>query len=136
MDTKLFKKLIKEAVKEAIQEEMKEILLEAIKAPRTPISVGGYGTVAESIDPYTQSTQTLKQPITSTPDIKNKYRELLGEMMEAKNKSISMTSNDAFTFGQQSSYRPPLTANTTSEGSSLPAGEVNLDQIMGLMNKK
>ena len=31
---------------------------------------------------------------------------------------------------------PPATANTFGEGSALPAGEVNLDQIMSLISKK
>ena len=57
-------------------------------------------------------------------------------MMESKNGNISMTSNDALGFGAQPGYRPPATVNTAGEGSALPAGEVNLDQIMGLINKK
>jgi hypothetical protein len=36
----------------------------------------------------------------------------------------------------QPSYTPPSSANTMSEGSSLPGGEVSLDQIMGIMNAK
>jgi hypothetical protein len=39
-------------------------------------------------------------------------------------------------FGAQPGYRPPATINTAGEGSALPAGEVNLDQIMGLIKKK
>ena len=35
----------------------------------------------------------------------------------------------------QPSYTPPASANTMGEGSSLPGGEVSLDQIMGLMTK-
>ena len=126
MDTKVFKKIIKEAVKEAIQEELKEILLEAVRAPKT--------IVQES---YVQPVQTLASNSTA-PSInaRDKYKELLGEMMESRNGNISMTSNDAVGFGQQPGYRPPVSANTTGEGSSLPPGEVNLDQIMGLMSKK
>jgi hypothetical protein len=126
MDTKLFKKLIKEAVKEAIQEEMKDILLEAVRAPKTVIQ-----------ESYAQPVQTLAGTSTA-PSInpRDKYKELLGEMMDSRNGNISMTSNNALGFGQQPGYRPPVSANTTGEGSSLPPGEVNLDQIMGLMNKK
>lgn len=123
MDTKLFKKLIKEAVKEAIQEEMKEILLEAVRAPKA--------IVQES---YASPVQVAN--VVPTTNARDKYKELLGEMMDARNGNISMTSNDALGFGAQPGYRPPATANTTGEGSALPAGEVNLNQIMGLMNKK
>ena len=126
MDTKLFKKLIKEAVKEAIQEEMKDILLEAVRAPKTVIQ-----------ESYASPIQTLAgTPTAPSINARDKYKELLGGMMESRNGNISMTSNDAVGFGQQPGYRPPVSANTTGEGSSLPPGEVNLDQIMGLMNKK
>ena len=126
MDTKLFKKLIKEAVKDAIQEELKDILLEAVRAPRT--------IVQES---YAQPVQTLAgTPTAPTVNARDRYKELLGGMVESRNGNISMTSNDAVSFGAQPGYRPPASANTTGEGSSLPPGEVNLDQIMGLINKK
>ena len=126
MDTKLFKKLIKEAVKEAIQEELKEILLEAVRAPKT--------IVQES---YVQPVQTLAGNSTApTINARDKYKELFGGMMESRNGNISMTSNDAMGFGAQPGYRPPATVNTAGQGSALPAGEVNLDQIMGLISKK
>ena len=125
MDTKLFKKLIKEAVKEAIQEELKEILLEAVRAPKT--------IVQES---YSTPVQVSAQPSIAGINARDKYKELLGEMMESKNGNISMTSNDAMSFGAQPGYRPPASINTAGEGSALPAGEVNLDQIMGLISKR
>ena len=126
MDTKLFKKLIKEAVKEAIQEELKDILLEAVRAPKT--------IVQES---YAQPVQTLAGNSTAPYiNARDKYKELLGGMMESRNGNISMTSNDAIGFGAQPGYRPPASVNTAGEGSALPAGEVNLDQIMGLINKR
>jgi len=126
MDTKVFKKLIKEAVKEAIQEELKEILLEAVRAPKT--------IVQESY--ATPITTTPITPAAPSINARDKYKELLGEMMDSRNGNITMTSNDALGFGAQPGYRPPATANTAGEGSALPAGEVNLNQIMGLMNKK
>ena len=126
MDTKLFKKLIKEAVKEAIQEELKEILLEAVRAPKTVIQ-----------ESYAQPIQTLTStPTAPTINTREKYKELLGGMMESRNGNLSMTSNDAMGFGAQPGYRPPVSVNTAGEGSALPAGEVNLDQIMGLISKK
>lgn len=124
MDTKLFKKLIKEAVKEAIQEEMKDILLEAVRAPKT------------AIQENQESTLVNRAQATASTGAREKYREILGSMMDARNGNISMTANDALGFGRQAGYTPPPSANTTAEGSSLPSGEVNLNQIMGLMNKK
>ena len=126
MDTKLFKKLIKEAVKEAIQEELKEILLEAVRAPKTIIKE----SYAPSVQPLTSV------PVAPSANAREKYREILGGMMESRNGNISMISNDAMSFGAQPGYRPPASANTAGEGSALPAGEVNLDQIMGLISKK
>ena len=125
MDTKLFKKLIKEAVKEAIQEELKEILLEAVRAPKTIIQ-----------ESYSAPVQVSTKPVVASINARDRYKELLGEMMESKNGNISMTSNDAMSFGAQSGYRPPATANTAAEGSALPHGEVNLDQIMNFISKK
>jgi len=124
MDAKVFKKIIKEAVKEAIQEEMKDILLEAVRAPKV--------IMQENQDP-SLAARAQGTPSTST---REKYSEILGGMMEARNGMISMTTNDALGFGRQPGYTPPASANTTAEGSSLPSGEVNLDQIMGLIHKK
>lgn len=126
MDTKVFKKIIKEAVKEAIQEELKEILLEAVRAPKT--------IVRESYAPQIQTLTSV--PVAPSTNAREKYREILGGMMESRNGNISMTSNDAMSFGAQPGYSPPASANTAGEGSALPAGEVNLDQIMGLISKK
>lgn len=122
-----FKKLIKEAVREAIQEELKEILLEAVRAPKAPVSTGGYGTVTESVAPI--------KNVTPSPDVRNKYASLLGAMGESRNGNLSMTSNNAMSFGASQPYTPPRTVNTTGEGSSLPPGEVSLDQIAGLLKK-
>ena len=75
MDIKGLKKLIKEAVKEAIQEEMKDILLEAVRAPKTVIQ-----------ESYAAPVQTLAGNATATTPTVNareKYRELLGGMMES-----------------------------------------------------
>lgn len=137
MDIKGLKKLIKEAVKEAIQEEMKEILLEAVRSPKltlegTPVGVNGYGIPNQSI------TETVlhKSPTVSTTNTREKYASLLNEMMEQRNGNLNMGSTDAMAFGAVQEYRPPASANTAGEGSSLPPGEVNLNQIMGLMNKK
>ena len=116
MKTDGLKKLIKEAVREAIQEELKDILLESIRAPKTPIGVGGYGTVTET----TVTPQpTFTQP---TMDARKAYADVMNET------KMSFTSQDA-----QTAFRPqaidPVNGN-------LGAGEVGMDQIMNLLNTK
>ena len=117
-----FKKMIKEAVREVFQEEMREILLEAVKSPKAPMGAGGYGSVTE-----TKST-------TGTTTLSEASRQAFKEMMGG---NFTQKGQDTFTFNtnnMQPAYTPPP-ISTTGEGSALPAGEVNLDQIMGLINK-
>ena len=111
------KKLIKEAVREAIQEELKDILLEAVKSPRTVVQ-----------EAFT-SAPTYQSPTTSTinHDLKRNLRSMIGGEFDAV---ITANSSHA-----QPTYSPPP-VSTMSEGSSLPGGEVSLDQIMGIMNNK
>ena len=137
MDVKGLKKLIKETVREAIQEELKDILLEAVRAPRltlegTPVGIGGYGT------PNQTMTETVLHKTATTPSLntREQYASLLNGMMESRNGNLNLNSNNAMSFGASQEYRPPATINTAGEGSSLPAGEVNLSQIMGSMTKK
>ena len=110
------KKLIKEAVREAIQEELKDILLEAVKSPRT--------TIQETYTPV----PAYQQSSTVNHDLKRNLRNMIGGEFDTV---ISANSSHA-----QPSYTPPASANTMGEGSSLPGGEVSLDQIMGIMNGK
>ena len=116
MKTDGLKKLIKEAVREAIQEELKDILLEAVRTPKTPIGVGGYGTVTETIS---TPKPTFTPP---TMDTRKAYADIMNETM------MSFTSQDA-----QTAFRPqssdPINGN-------LGTGEVGMDQIMALMNSK
>jgi hypothetical protein len=111
------KKLIKEAVREAIQEELKDILLEAVKSPKT--------VVQESYTP----APTYQQPVTSTVnhDLRRNLRNMVGGEFDTV-----ITANSSHV---QPAYTPPP-VNTAGEGSSLPGGEVSLDQIMGIMGGK
>jgi hypothetical protein len=111
------KKLIKEAVREAIQEELKDILLEAVKSPKTIVQET-YAPV-----PTYQPTPTS----TVNHDLRRNLRNMIGGEFDTV---ITANSSHA-----QPSYIPPP-VNTAGEGSSLPGGEVGLDQIMGLMNAK
>ena len=117
-----FKKMIKEAVREVFQEEMREILIEAVKSPKmpmgAPIGAGGHGVVTE--------TRTTAGTISDAS--KAVYRNMMSEM-------FNPNGTTTFTTAQTTpAYIPPPTI-TTGEGSALPAGEVNLDRIMGLLNK-
>ena len=114
------KKLIKEAVREAIQEEIKDILLEAVKSPRT--------TVQENYIPVpTQPVMTQPNGTTVNHDLRRNLRSMIGGEFDTV---ITANSSHA-----QPVYTPPP-VNTAGEGSSLPGGEVSLDQIMGIMNGK
>ncbi len=115
MKTDMLKKLIKEAVREAIQEEIKDILLEAVRAPKTIVN--------ENANPIPYTTKSTN----INPDIKRNLRAMIGGEFDS---TISANSSHA-----QPAYTPPP-ISTTSEGSSLPGGEVSLDQIMGLMSTK
>jgi hypothetical protein len=105
-----FKKMLKEAVREVFQEEMKEILLEAVRSPKTVV---------------TENTQPIKSNI--PVDIKRNLRSMIGGEFDT---TISANSSMV-----QPSYTPPP-INTMGDGSSLPPGEVSLNQIMGIMNNK
>ena len=118
MKTTELKKLIKEAVKEAIQEELKDILLEAVRSPKPTISEGA--SVASSV----------AKP---NPETQKAFRQQMLSQMMVGNGDMNLSANDMSTF------QPPRGmsgAGTAAEGSSLPPGNVGLDQIMGLMNKK
>jgi hypothetical protein len=114
MKTDMLKKLIKEAVREAIQEEIKDILLEAVRSPKTVVN--------ENANPIPYTTKT-----TINPDIKRNLRSMIGGEFDT-----TVTANSSHA---QPAYTPPP-VSTVGEGSSLPGGEVSLDQIMGLMTTK
>lgn len=123
MKTEALKKIIKEAVREAIQEELKEVLLEAVKAPKAVVTQ----PIQESI------TSTTPAPVTQTPkkslaEQRQSYMDIIGET------GINMKSGDAQGFGNRP-FNPQGTGDTTSANGALPGGEVNMNQIMGLMTK-
>lgn len=111
------KKMIKDAVKEAIQEELKDILLEAVRAPKGSVAV-----MQESIKPEPPYSGVPTQPSMTAEQKRNLYEQALGET------TLSFNSSQAQSFRPQAGYDP---ANGT-----LPAGEVDMSQIMGLMTAK
>ena len=123
MKTEALKKIIKEAVREAIQEELKEVLLEAVKAPKAAVAQ----PIQESITSTTPSpvTQTSKK---SLKEQRQAYMDIIGET------GLNMNSTHARGFGNKP-FNPTGNIDTTSANGALPDGEVNMDQIMGLMTK-
>jgi hypothetical protein len=111
MKTDGLKKLIKEAVREAIQEELKDILLEAVRTPKT--------IVKESIQTIDTPKPTFTQPVM---DAKKAYSDIMNETR------MSFTSRDA-----QVPFRPQVSDPING---NLGAGELGMDQIMGLLNSK
>ena len=110
------KTIVKEAVKEAIQEEMKDILLEAVRVPKTVVS-------------EIQST-----PVATTSLPENDRMKLRENMMGVLD---SMRPNAQGTLSATTADMPLQvgSTDTTSPNGTLPAGNVSMDQIMGLMNK-
>ena len=102
--------MIKEAVKEAIQEELKDILLEAVRSPKQQ--------VVESIQP---KPTVVEGPAMSSNERRAAYQNILGDMQAS--------------FGT-SQVPQPFNPQGAMPGGDLPAGEVNMNQIMGLMNTK
>ena len=116
------RKVIREEVKAAIQEELKDILLEAVRSPKTVVT----GTT-----PQQNTTQALPEAD------KVKLREnMMGVLdgMKPGQDTLSFNSTDARNMGGNLQVAPGM--NTSGEGSQLPAGNVGLDQIMGLMKGK
>ena len=124
------KSFIKEAVREAIQEELKDILLEAVRVPKapiieTPVGVGGYGTVT-----------TTQAPQKSAAEKRAMMESIMGDMRRGQD-TLSFNSMDARGMGvTANTLQVTPGMSTTGEGSKLPEGNVGLDMIMGLMNKK
>ena len=110
------KKMIKDAVKEAIQEELKDILLEAVRAPKGSVAV-----VQESIKPEAPYVGVSTQPTMTAEQKRSLYEQALGET------TLSFNSTQAQSFKPQAGYNP-------AKG-TLPAGEVDMSQIMWLMTK-
>ena len=113
-----FKKLIKEAVREVIQEELKEILLEAVRTPKAAV-------ITETVAAPTQPTEPQK----SAAQRKAMMESIMGDMKRGQD-TLSFNSSNAQTMGGN------FNAQGTMPGGDLPSGNVGLDQIMGLMNKK
>jgi hypothetical protein len=120
MKLDILRKLIREEVKGAIQEELKDLLLEAIRAPKQIVETQTYNTSPSSFPNTSTGTATI-----SKEQLRENYRSILGETAASFNTS---------------QIGKPLQLNgsmdTTSPNGRLPEGEVPMDMIMSLMNKK
>jgi hypothetical protein len=121
------KSFIKEAVREAIQEELKDILLEAVRAPKLPIQE------TYQISPVAVDAPTTQIPQKSTAEKRAMMESIMGDMRRGQD-TLSFNSADARGMGvTANTLQVAPGMNTSGEGSSLPAGNVGLDMIMGLM---
>ena len=115
------KSIVKETVKEAIQEEMKDILLEAVKSPKQIVSE--YKPTEVNVG---QPSPTNPVATKSREEIRENYMKVLGDMRPGANGTLSANTSNV----------PLQVTSTDTMNGSLPQGEVNMDQIMGLMNKR
>lgn len=127
MKTSEFKKLIKEAVKEVFHEEMRDILLEAVRSPKS-MMVNEAVEEEEELPLFRnvgmpKQQQSVKQPVDKTA-IRNKFKTLTEGFETPSHPQPAVP------------FIPRGSGDTVSEGSSLPPGEVSMDQIMGLMTGK
>jgi hypothetical protein len=118
MKTDILKKLIKDAVREAIQDELKDILLEAVRSNKQPIRES-----YQVSDDRTLNFTSNQVPKTSM-NTKQAYMDILGDMAMGPKS------------GLEGEFKVTGPMNTMSEGSSLPEGQLGLDQIMGLIGGK
>ena len=112
-----FKKIIKEAVKEAIREELTTTLMEALLRTNQP-----------------QPTYTKPTPINESmgiTDIKANIRNNYPTPNFGNVREVSFTSKDVPTFNPKASSG----LATAGEGTSLPGGDVSIDQIANLLHK-
>ena len=126
------KSFIKEAVREAIQEELKDILLEAVRAPKLPIQeTYQMNNLLQpvTVDTTTQVTNSIPQK--SASEKRAMMESIMGDMRRGQDTLNFTTQNIAANTLQ---ITPGM--NTSGDGSKLPEGNVGLDMIMGLMNKK
>ena len=107
------RKVIREDVKAAIQEELKDILLEAVRSPKPAI---------------TENLSVAAPQTKPDPEVQKAFRQQMLSQMASGNGNMNLTTADTNTF------RPSGPA--TAEGSALGEGDLGLDQIMGMMNRK
>jgi len=123
MKLDILRKIIREEVKGAIQEELKDLLLEAIRSPKPVVETQTYNPASTA--GYILPSTTTSTATVSKEQLRENYRNILGETAASFNTS---------------QVGKPLQLNgsmdTASPNGRLPEGEVPMNMIMGLMNKK
>ena len=122
------KSIVKDAVKEAIQEEMKDILMEAVRSPKQTVYENKIGTSTTDVVPPIPTNPTMQTSLPETD--KATLRENMTNVLDGMRPGANGTLN-----ANPSNVPLQVTSTDTMNG-SLPQGEVNMDQIMGLMNKR
>jgi len=117
MKTSELKGIIKTAVKEAIQEELKDILLEAVKAPKLTSQPAQQVPV-----PSQPQIPSPTSPQMTMEEKRDAYKNILGETAAT------------FTTDNTAGFVPPT--NFDPANGQLPQGNLGMNQIMGLLNKK
>jgi hypothetical protein len=124
------KTIVKDAVKEAIQEEMKDILLEAVRSPKQTV----YETQTPSITTGV-GTPGPMNPVAQTP-LSEDSRMAMRENIQSILGGMAPDASGTLTANTNSMPLQMGSMDTTSPNGQLPQGNVSMDQIMGLMNKK
>lgn len=122
------KSIVKDAVKEAIQEEMKDILMEAVRSPKQTVYENRMGTPTTDVaapGPMNPVMQT-SLPETDRETLRENMMNVLNGMRPGANGTLNANTGNV----------PLQVTSTDTMNGSLPQGEVNMDQIMGLMNKR
>jgi hypothetical protein len=85
-----------------------------------------------------EAKQLLTSSPESTPELavdrRKKYMDVLGETAGFNMPEFTPGGDNNISFNSNA-FRP-TTVNTAAEGSALPSGEVDMNQIMGLLNIK
>jgi hypothetical protein len=118
------KSFIKEAVREAIQEELKDILLEAVRAPKAPTHE------VYQANPITLPSTPTQTPQKSASEKRAMMESIMGDMRRGQD-TLSFNSADA--RGASINQTTMQVPSGAMPGGDLPAGNVGLDMIMGLM---
>lgn len=122
------KSIVKEAVKEAIQEEMKDILMEAVRSPKQTVYENRMSTPTTNVAVPSSTNPVMQSSLPETDKVKLRENMMgvLDSMRPGANGTLNANTNNV----------PLQVTSTDTMNGSLPQGEVNMDQIMGLMNKR
>jgi hypothetical protein len=122
------KSIVKDAVKEAIQEEMKDILMEAVRSPKQTVYENRMGTPTTNVAAPSPMNPVMQSslPETDKATLRENMMNVLDGMRPGANGTLNANTSNV----------PLQVTSTDTMNGSLPQGEVNMDQIMGLMGKR